>query len=94
MKQSSVFARLGLLRCARNDEGCILMHDFCLTGQPLYLESVSYLKTVPMGRRFLPQAKEVPKRLVYKASKEALTQDCGKKTAAAGLLSGAMTLVQ
>jgi len=42
-----------------------------------------------MGRGFLPQAKEVPARLAHKAGKEALTQDYGKKTAAAGLFSGA-----
>jgi len=36
-----------------------------------------------MQRGFLPQAKEVPMPLAHKASK-VLTQDCGKKTAAAG----------
>jgi len=29
----------------------------------------------------LSQDKEVPTRLAHKASKEVLTQDCGKKTA-------------
>ena len=35
-KQSSYSASLGLLRCARNDEHCIYMHDLCLTRQPLF----------------------------------------------------------
>jgi len=49
-----------------------------------------------MRRGFLPQDKEVPTRLAIKASKEGLTQEhrsIGKKTDAAGLFSGATTII-
>jgi len=50
-KQSSFYASLGLLRCARKDEHCIYMHDLCLARQPYFHDKIDTMHAVHQSCR-------------------------------------------